>query len=29
MTQLLLHGQTIDEAMAVGDGAATIVAEVD
>jgi hypothetical protein len=29
MTELLLHGQTIDEAVAVSDGAAMVVAEVD
>jgi hypothetical protein len=29
MTQLLLPGQTVEEAMAVGDGATTVVVEVD
>jgi hypothetical protein len=29
MTYLLLPGQTVDEAVAVGDGAATVVAEFD
>jgi hypothetical protein len=29
MTYLLLPGQTVDEAMTVGDGATTVVAEVD
>jgi hypothetical protein len=29
MTKLLLPGQTVDEVVAVGDGAATVVAEVD
>jgi hypothetical protein len=29
MTQLLLPGQTVDEAVAVGDGAVTVIAEVD
>jgi hypothetical protein len=28
MTYLLLPGQTVDEAVPVGDGAATVVAEV-
>jgi hypothetical protein len=29
MTELLLPGQTVDEAVAVSDGAAMVVAEVD
>jgi hypothetical protein len=29
MTYLLLPEQTVDEAVAVGDGASTVVAEVD
>jgi hypothetical protein len=29
MTKLLLPGQTVDEAVAVGDGATTVVAKVD
>jgi hypothetical protein len=29
MTYLLLPGQTDDEAVAIGDGAATVVVEVD
>jgi hypothetical protein len=29
MTYLLLPGQNVDEAVVVGDGAATVVAEVD
>jgi hypothetical protein len=29
MTYLLLPGQTVDEAVAVGDGVMTVVAEVD
>jgi hypothetical protein len=29
MAYLLLHGQIVDEAVAVGDGDATVVAEVD
>jgi hypothetical protein len=29
MTELLLPGQTVDEAVVVGDRAATVVAKVD
>jgi hypothetical protein len=29
MTSLLLSGQTVDEVVAIGDGAMTVVAEVD
>jgi hypothetical protein len=29
MTWLLLPGKTVDEAVAIGDGVATVVAKVD